>query len=79
VYHAKAVPVRDNENNRTRNASLSINSPNCARNWPTHLCVLLHWSPEKFVNLGILVLVGMGRGQIGCHMASDKTTPHGTH
>ena len=34
AYHANAVPVRDNENKRTRNASVSANSPNCAKNWP---------------------------------------------
>jgi hypothetical protein len=34
AYHTNAVPVRDNENKRTRNASMSANSPNCAKNWP---------------------------------------------
>jgi hypothetical protein len=33
VYHANAVPVKDNENRRTHNASVSVNSPNCAKNW----------------------------------------------
>jgi hypothetical protein len=32
AYHAKAVPVRDKENNRTQNAFPSANSPRCARN-----------------------------------------------
>jgi hypothetical protein len=32
AYHAKAVPVRDKENKRTRNASPSANLPRCARN-----------------------------------------------
>jgi hypothetical protein len=31
AYHVNAVPVKDNENKRTRNASVSANSPNCAR------------------------------------------------
>jgi hypothetical protein len=34
AYHANAVPVRDNENKLTRNASVFANSPNCAKNWP---------------------------------------------
>jgi hypothetical protein len=55
AYHANVVPVRDNENKWTRNASLSANSPNFARNWPMCSCVLLPWSPEIFVNSGILV------------------------
>jgi hypothetical protein len=32
AYHANAAPIKDNENKRTRNASLLANSPNCARN-----------------------------------------------
>jgi hypothetical protein len=32
AYHANAVPVKDNENKRTWNASVSANSLNCARN-----------------------------------------------
>jgi hypothetical protein len=55
AYHANAVSIKDNENKRTRNASLSADSPNCARNWPMCSCVLLPWSLEFFVNLGILV------------------------
>jgi hypothetical protein len=39
AYHANTVPVRDNENKRTRNASVSGNSPNCAKNWPICLRV----------------------------------------
>jgi hypothetical protein len=31
AYHVNAVPVKDNENKRTRNASVSANSPNCAK------------------------------------------------
>jgi hypothetical protein len=54
VYHAKAVPVRDKENKRTRNASLSTNLPRCARNWPMCSCVLLAFSPENLENSGIL-------------------------
>jgi hypothetical protein len=41
AYHAKAVPERDKENNRTQNASPSANSPRCARNWPMCSCVFL--------------------------------------
>jgi hypothetical protein len=33
AYHANAVPVKDNENKRTRDASVSVNSPNCVKNW----------------------------------------------
>jgi hypothetical protein len=72
-YHANAVPVKDNENKCTWNASVSANSPNCARNWPMCSPVLFPWSPENFTNSGILVPVGMGGGQIGCHKASDMT------
>jgi hypothetical protein len=32
AYHANAIPVKDNKNKRTRNASVSTNSPNCAKN-----------------------------------------------
>jgi hypothetical protein len=32
----KAVPVKDSENKRMQNASLSANSPNWAKNW--HIC-----------------------------------------
>jgi hypothetical protein len=58
VYHAKAVPVRDKENKRTRKASPSANSPRCARNWTTCSCVLLPLSPENLENSGILVPLG---------------------
>jgi hypothetical protein len=60
VYHANAVPVRDIENKRTWNVSVSANSPYYARNWPMCSCVLLPWSPKKFANLGILVSWGYG-------------------
>jgi hypothetical protein len=40
AYHANVVPIKDNENKRTRNASVSANSPNYARNWPMCLSVL---------------------------------------
>jgi hypothetical protein len=36
AYHANVVPVKDNKNKRTWNASVSANSLNCARNW--HMC-----------------------------------------
>jgi hypothetical protein len=55
AYHVKVVPIRDNENRRTRNSSLSANSPNWAKNWPICSCVLLPRSPKKIVNLDILV------------------------
>jgi hypothetical protein len=62
TYHANAVPFKDNENKRTQNASVSTNSPNCARNWPKCSCVLFPWSPENFTNSGILVVTpGFGR------------------
>jgi hypothetical protein len=75
VYHANAVPVKDNENKRTRNASMSANSPNCAKNWPicSHVFFLGH--PK---NLQIRVSwfsVGMGGDQIGCHKVSDMIAP----
>ena len=55
AYLANAVPVKDNENKRTRNASVSANSPNCAKNWPICSRVFFPWSPENFANSGILV------------------------
>jgi hypothetical protein len=60
AYHANAVPVKDNENRHTWNASVSANSPNCARNWPMCSRVLFLWSPEKFANSGIMVPCGHG-------------------
>jgi hypothetical protein len=60
AYHANAVPVNDNENKRTRNAFVSTNFPNCARNWPMCSRVLFPWSPEKFANSSILVSCGYG-------------------
>jgi hypothetical protein len=58
AYHANAVPVKDNENKHTQNVSMSTNSLNCARNWPMCSRVLFPWSPEIFVNSGILVPCG---------------------
>jgi hypothetical protein len=55
VYHANVVPIRDNENKRTRNASMPANSPNYARNWSMCSCMLLPWSPEFFANSSILI------------------------
>jgi hypothetical protein len=60
AYHANAVSINDNENKRTRNASVSANSPNCAKNWPMCLCVFFPWSPKIFANSGILVPCGYG-------------------
>ena len=61
AYHVNAVPVKDNENKRTRNASVLTNSPNCAKNWSMCSRVLFSWSPENFTNSGILVPCGYGR------------------
>jgi hypothetical protein len=36
AYHANEIPIKDNENKRTLNTSVSANSPNCAKNG---LCV----------------------------------------
>jgi hypothetical protein len=58
AYHAEVVSVRDNENKHMQNASLSANSSKCARKCPKCSCVLLPWSPENFVNSGILVPFG---------------------
>jgi hypothetical protein len=60
MYHAKAVPVRDKENKRTRKASPSANLSRLARNKPTCSCVLLPVSLENLENSGILSLMGMG-------------------
>jgi hypothetical protein len=79
AYHVNAVPVKDNENKRTRNASVSANSPNCANNWsmcsrvlffrhPKTLRIRVFWSP-----------VGMGAGQTGYHKVSDMTAPRGLY
>ena len=61
AYHVNVVPIKDNENKRTRNASVSANSPNCAKNWSMRSRVLFPWSPEKIANSGILVPYGYGR------------------
>jgi hypothetical protein len=60
AYHANVFHVKDNKNKRTRNASVSTNSPNYAKNWPMCSCVLFPWSPENFANLVILVPCGYG-------------------
>jgi hypothetical protein len=60
AYHANAVPIKDNENKRTRNAYVLVNSPNCAKNWPMCSCVFFPGSPENFANSGILVPCGYG-------------------
>jgi hypothetical protein len=77
AYHAKAVPVKDNENKRTRNASVSANSPNCARNCLcVHACFFL--SHPKILQIRVSWFpVGMGDDQIGCHKVSDMIAPHG--
>jgi hypothetical protein len=58
MYHAKAVPIKDKENKRTRKGSPSANSPRCARNCPTCSYVLLPLSPENLENSGILAPCG---------------------
>jgi hypothetical protein len=73
VYQANAVPVRDNENKRTWNASISTNSPNYARSWPLCSYVLLPCSPKFFANSGILVSWGTGGNQIGYPRIFDMT------
>jgi hypothetical protein len=60
AYQADAVHVKDNENKRTRNASVLVNSHNCAKNWSTCSRVLFPWSPENFANSVILVPCGYG-------------------
>jgi hypothetical protein len=60
AYHVNAVPVKDNENKCTRNASVSANSPNCAKNWSMCSHVLFSWSPENFTNSGTPVPCGYG-------------------
>jgi hypothetical protein len=60
AYHANAVLVKNNENKRTRNASVLANSPNCANNWPMCSCVFFPWPLENFTNSGILVPRGYG-------------------
>jgi hypothetical protein len=75
AYHVNAVFIKDNENKRTWNASVSANSPNCVKNWHMCLCVLFPWSPENFRIRVSWFPVGMGGGQIGCHKVSHMTAP----
>jgi hypothetical protein len=60
AYHENAVPVKDNENKRIQNASVSANSPNYAKNWPMCSRVFFSWSPKNFANSDILVPWGYG-------------------
>jgi hypothetical protein len=78
AYHVKVVPVWDSENKHTQNASISANLPNRAKNWHICSCVLLPWSPKNFVNLGILVPMGMGLNRIDCRMVTNKIASYGT-
>jgi hypothetical protein len=71
TYQANVVPVGDNENKRTRNASVSANSPNYDRNCPMCSCMLLPCSHENFAKLGILVPCGYECSQIDCHRVFD--------
>jgi hypothetical protein len=71
AYHANEVPVKDNENKRTRNASVSANSSNCAK---TGLCVraCFFLGHPKILQIRVSWFpVGMGGDQIGCHKVSD--------
>jgi hypothetical protein len=75
AYHANAVPVRDNENKRTRNASVSANSPNCAKNWPM-CCACSFLDHPKILRIRVSWFpVGMGGDQISCHKVSDTIAP----
>jgi hypothetical protein len=56
AYHVNAIPVKDNENKQTWNASVSTNSPNYAKNWLMCSRVLFPWSPKSFANSGIQVM-----------------------
>jgi hypothetical protein len=78
AYHANAVPVKDNENKRTRNASVSANSPNCAK---TDLCVRVcsFLGHPKILRIRVSWFpMGVGGGQIGYHKVSDMTAPQGS-
>jgi hypothetical protein len=78
-YHVNAVPVKDNENKRTRNASVSANSPNCAKNWSmcSHCSFLGH---PKTLRIRVYVFwspVGMGDSQTDYYKVSDMNAPPG--
>jgi hypothetical protein len=64
AYYVNAVPIKDNENKRIQNASVSSNSPNCAKNWSMCSRVVFSWSLENFANSGILVPCGYGSRSI---------------
>jgi hypothetical protein len=75
VYHVNTIPVKDNENKRTRNASVLANSPNCAKNWPMCSRVFFLGHP-KILRIRVSWFpVGMGGDQIGCHKVSDMIAP----
>jgi hypothetical protein len=77
LNHANVVPVKDNENKRTQNASVSANSPNYAKNWPMCSRVFFPWSP-KILRIRVSWFpVGMGGDQISCHKVSDMIAPQG--
>jgi hypothetical protein len=79
AYQANVVPVKDNENKCTRNASMSANSPNWAKIRPMCSCRVCSFI-DLLKTLRIRVSwfpVGMGGGQIGCHKVSDMTAPPG--
>jgi hypothetical protein len=52
AYHANAVPVKDNENKRTRNASVSANSPNCAKKLAYVFARVFSLVTRKFCEFG---------------------------
>jgi hypothetical protein len=73
IYHVNAVPVRDNENKRTRQTSLSTNSPRGTKNWLTCYCVLFLPSPKNLEKSGILVPCVYGMVQIIDYKVSNTT------
>jgi hypothetical protein len=75
AYHANAVPIKDNENKRTRNASgrpillIALRNGLCA-----HACSFL--GHPKFLRIRVSgAPMGMGGGRIGYHKVSDMTAP----
>jgi hypothetical protein len=57
AYHANVVPVKDNKNKCMWNASVSANSPNCARNWPMCSRVLFPCEREIGLHLFLILVV----------------------
>jgi hypothetical protein len=75
AYHANVVPVKDNENKRTRNASVSAILLIVLR---TGLCVraCFFLGHPKILRIRVSwFLGGMGGDQIGCHKVFDMIAP----